>query len=288
MELFEGWPRFRRYDQATQHGTVAQIADPPAVTMALNWDAFQPELYWRQNYAFFRADDRRFLELLREFFGAESPRTDMKRLGIDVGAGANLYPTLAMLPLCDEITLMEYGAKNCEWLHNEVQGYSSHWNQFWRLLREKPEYAKFGANVRRRLARTAKVRQGSLFTLPEQEERYHVGTMFFVAESITDNAEQFYGALDAFLASLAPGAPFAAAFMRNSDGYVVGDQKFPAFQIDESDISDYLSGAARDHRCVAVDQRGQFINGDNVPDKANTWTLRAGYDGMILALGHAK
>jgi hypothetical protein len=271
---------------------------PPARTTATvpaeiapDWDAFEPEVYWKNNYAFLRGDDRRFIERLRALFGAEVAKTrpaGRPRRGIDVGSGANLYPALAMLPLCDEITLLEYGAKNCEWLRGEVARYSTYWDPCWRLLREHEAYAEIGTNARRRLTRTARVTQGSLFDLPSSEEpKYDVGTMFFVAESITDQENRFYEALDAFVGALVPGAPFAAAFMRNSNGYVVDNQAFPALKIDENHVAEYLKKIAPDVRVEVVDDRGRYDN-DPAVDKRPTRRLRHGYDGMILALGHVK
>lgn len=273
----------RTMPRGASHPAMPRTPPPP------NWDAFQPHSYFKQNYAFLRGDDRRFLERIRDFFGNELPAPDGPRRGIDVGSGANLYPALTMLPLCDEITLLEYGAKNYEWLREAVRGFSTLWDPYWRTLHKHPAYSKIGGTnaARRALARAASVQRGSIFELPTQQ--YHVGTMFFVAESITDEQERFHEAIDAFLGSLRPGAPFAAAFMRNSRGYVVGDQAFPAFQIDEVHIREYLGSVAQEVRKLeTVDARGQFTDAVNIPDKAPTRRLRTGYDGMILALGHAK
>ena len=42
--------------------------------------------------------------------------------------------------------------------------------------------------------------------------------MFFVAESITEDAVEFRAAVAAFVGAPTPGAPFAAAFMAGSAG----------------------------------------------------------------------
>jgi hypothetical protein len=263
----------------------ATVAANPSTPDSPNWDAFQPEEYWKTNYAFLRGDDRRFLQLLRDFFGSEPARPG--RVGVDVGAGANLYPALAMLPVCEKVTLLEYGAKNCEWLRGEIQRYSSYWDPFWRVLKEHPAYeALGGSNARRPLSRAASVRQGSLFDL--EPLQFDVGTMFFVAESITNKTDEFHTAVDRFTGSLRPGAPFAAAFMRNSSGYSVDEHEFPALEIDENHVREHLLQVSPDLRIETVDTRGQFLNGTAARDTVKTHRLRHGYDGMILALGHIE
>lgn len=255
----------------------------------VDWDVFHAHDYWKKNYAFMRADDRLFLEHLRDFFGKKASATtseDGPRLGVDVGSGANLYPTLSMLPLCDKITLWEYGAQNCDWLRAQVRDYVPYWKLYWQTLREHKAYEGLGSRdaVRRRLARTAEVHQGSLFELPEKT--FHVGTMFFVAESITSDEKEFQRGVESFLASLKPGAPFAAAFMRNSAGYVVKDHDFPAFKIDELGIGDRMQGFASDLRIVTVDTRGRPVAPGERPEAAPNRRLRDGYEGMILTLGY--
>ncbi|WP_250031702.1 SCO2525 family SAM-dependent methyltransferase [Paractinoplanes maris] len=254
--------------------------------MSTNWDAFEPHAYWKQNYASLRGDDRSLLSLTRDFFGYEQTPTDGRRRGIDVGTGANLYPVLAMLPLCDEITLLEYGARNCEWLSGEIQRYSPGWDPYWRTLCQHPAYSHFGYDVRRRVARTAKVERGSVYELPEQ--RYHVGTMFFVAESITTDIGQFHQAIHKFVNCLVPGAPFAAAFMRNSRGYTVAGQDLPALAVTEDQVADCLIDRTLDLVVSTVDSRAQFTDRENAASMPLNKQLRSGYDGMILACGRSK
>ncbi|CAM5649016.1 hypothetical protein SANTM175S_10556 [Streptomyces antimycoticus] len=54
---------------------------------------------------------------------------------------------------------------------------------------------------------------GSLFDLCSGAERWDLGTMFFVAESITTSLDEFRRGVGCFMSALNPGAPFAAAFM---------------------------------------------------------------------------
>jgi hypothetical protein len=252
--------------------------------MPVDWDEFDAHEYWKSNYSALRGDDRLFIQLIGDYFGQVAASARARSggwRGVDVGSGTNLYPALAMLPLCAQIELWEHGQKNCEWLHREVQSYSTYWDPFWRVLRGHPEYAPIGS-ARRRLAKTAQVHKGNLFNLPPR--RFDVGTMFFVAESITDRPDEFQAALHAFTGSLRPGSPFAAAFMRNSRGYRVNEREFPALQVDVPDIEACLQGVA-DLRFETVNTFGQS---ESLDEGRRDRPLRTGYEGMILLLGRIK
>lgn len=229
------------------------------------WDELDPARYFDQNYRTMHQDDRRILELVRDFFAVEVGRPLGR--GIDVGSGPNLYPALAMMPFCDEITLLEYGAANCRWLTQEIARFPQSWRTFWDILAQEPIYAKLD-NPKQLLRERAKVQRGDLFHLGPQQ--WNVGTMFFVAESITPGWQEFQLAVERFIRALRPGAPFAAAFMEKSSGYKIGQHEFPAVAVTEPDIEQCLRQLGCDASLVTVRS--------DVP-------FRKGYDGMILALG---
>lgn len=233
------------------------------------WDEFDSNWYFDHNYKTLRDDDRQIAELVRDFFAALD--LPSHKYGIDVGAGVNLYPALMMLPFCDEITLYEYAASNVTWLENEVRSYRPSWDPWWNLLIKKPRY-KSVDSPRAKLAAAAHVERGSVFDLPES--RWDIGTMFFVAESISFVLSEFHTALGSFVRSLRPGAPFAAAFMENSLGYDVGGRRFPAVAIAKDDIESYLADEAED---LKIHRLGKTSD-----------PLRDGYDGMILAVGRVR
>lgn len=110
-----------------------------------------------------------------------------------------------------------------------------------------------------------------MFDLPRH--RWQLGTMFFVAESLTEDPAEFERALHAFVDSLTPGAPFATAFMSRSVGYPVAERDFPAVSIDEEMVQTLLGPLTKELKL-------SFFPGDP--------KLRDGYDGMILALGRTR
>jgi hypothetical protein len=220
----------------------------------------------RRNYALLRDDDREIVRRVRDFFSAaELPSTAG---GIDVGSGPNLYPALAMLPWCEKITLWERAASNVSWLRKEVESYSSIWDDFWAVLEESPAYK--ACDARRELAAKTKIKSASIFGLPKAQ--WDIGTMFFVAESISSVRCEFTQAAHSFVGSLKPKAPFAAAFMAGSTSYPVGRCTYPAVSVDENDVRECLLD-------VAVD-----VDVNPIPTQM---PMRDGYEGLLLALGRA-
>jgi hypothetical protein len=234
-----------------------------------HWDGFDPDWYVRHNYSHLRDDDRRIMQLVRDFFGEVFDPDRPVRRGIDVGSGPNLYPALTMLPFCGEVTLLERGANNVRWLRSQMRGYSPVWDDYWNVLAKRPAYGRI-ADARKELSARTLVRSDDMFRLPQR--RWDVGTMFFVAESISDQEREFKAAVERFIGSLRPGAPFAAAFMRDSAGYYVDRLRFPAVAVREVDVE----------HCLAP-----HVDGLVVQSIRSEKPLRDGYHGMILALGRA-
>lgn len=239
---------------------------PSLLNSDVNWDSFDSGLYREHNYRTLRDDDQQIIHLVRDFF-ATTGLADAH--GVDVGAGSNLYPALAMLPFCHRIDLCEFAASNVAWLRREIAGYDASWDRFWAEYAIHPSYARLD-DPRHRLATVAHVQQVSIFDLPQHT--WDIGTMFFVACSISTDIEEFNRAVTRFVGSLKAGAPFAAAFMLGSQGYHVGNDWFPAVSVDHETILKSFAGIAR--RTTLSDiETGQ--------------PLREGYRGMCLVTGWA-
>ncbi len=245
----------------------ADVSRAGPANAGLPWDEFDPNDYLDHNYRTLRDDDQQIIRLVGEFFGSAGVTGGH---GIDVGTGVNLYPILTMLPFCENITLWDRSASNVAWLRSEVVGYAPLWELFWRQLGDRHPYSRI-ADPRTELAKRARVRHGDIFRLPAG--RWDIGTMFFVAESLSGIRDEFELALRMFVRGLRPGAPFAAAFMENSQGYRVGGTWFPSVAVTADDIGASLARLAHS---VGI-------------QRISTATpLREGYDGMVLALGYAS
>ncbi|MCY1144552.1 SCO2525 family SAM-dependent methyltransferase [Actinoplanes sp. Pm04-4] len=235
----------------------------------VDWDAFNSAAYFSHNYGELRADDTAIIEIVADFFDGNPPPSDMGR-AIDVGSGANLYPAMVMLPYASQVTLVERSFTNREWLAAELGLPHRSWQLFWKVISAgRSAYAPIKEPMETLHGRV-RVERGNVFSLAP--ERYDVGTMFFVAESITTRTDEFERATRLFVNALRRNAPFAAAFMRHSFGYDVAGKHFPACSINEDDVSRALAPVARNVMIERVTSEG----------------LRPGYDGMIVATGRRK
>ncbi|MGV9272233.1 SCO2525 family SAM-dependent methyltransferase [Streptomyces griseosporeus] len=235
------------------------------------WDAFDPQAYVEHNYKTVIQEDREIVSIVRAHFADHfRTRPDRPARGIDVGAGANLYPAFTMLPWCDEVTLLDRSPRNELYLRAQQQSYDPGWDAFWELLCADEAYAALPGGPRKRFSEVTRVRRGDLFALRDRREHWSVGTMFFVAESLSTSRDEFQEAVECFLLALTPGAPFAAAFMEHSSGYDVGATHFPACNVGEEEIE----------AAIAVDAVGISMFRVGQPD-----AVRPGYTSMIVACG---
>lgn len=239
------------------------------------WDHFDPDAYYKKNYAGLRVDDEQILALTAQHFVEHFSTADgRRRRAIDVGTGVNLYPAMAMLPFCRRVTLYEFAKPNLRWLRRErLTGWRHSWrhafDEFWGVLESQPYAA-----IRWPLARLTiqvKIRRGSIYELPV-EGKWDMGTMFFVAESITEDPAQFRQGVDRFLQALKPGAPFVIAFMEGRrEGYHVAGEPFPSTDIQEGDIQAYVAS-----RATIELKHIDVIDGEELDDP---------YSGMVVAYG---
>ncbi|MFJ6545046.1 SCO2525 family SAM-dependent methyltransferase [Streptomyces sp. NPDC003656] len=236
------------------------------------WEDFDPQAYIEHNYRVLHPDDEAIITVVRDHFSGHFGGSGSVASGIDAGAGPNIYPALCMLPWCDKITLLERSPANVQYLNSQLESYGPQWDQFWDVLCRDEAYPRRVADPRARFAQTVQPRQGNLFDLAKGDERWAMGTMFFVAESMTTSPEEFRQAVGCFMTALEPGAPFAAAFMEHSRGYRVGESDFPALDIDEQGVRATLDIHASNVRTHRLGKPGGL--------------LREGYTGMIVATGH--
>ncbi|MEU8075712.1 SCO2525 family SAM-dependent methyltransferase [Catellatospora citrea] len=238
-----------------------------------DWDKFNADSYLEANYVELRDDDREMLRRVAKFFSRLGKGLGVGARGLDVGPGSNLYPALSMLPFCGTLDFWEWSQSNVAWLRRQTLDLDLDlkwpWYAYWNILLGESEYRQI-ADPRTTLARLANVRKGNIFALPKRH--WDLGTMFFVAESITCDRNEFDLAISSFLRALKPGAPFAAAFMTESQGYTVDGIRFPAFAVSRQRIESLL----------LLHGANSGLSVDPIPTAS---PVRQGYKEMVLAIG---
>lgn len=216
----------------------------------IDWSEFDSDIYCANNYRDLRSDDRQLAELVGTFFADAAEQAGPDRTSrwraVDVGTGSNLYPAFSMLPFCGSLDLREYSASNVAWLRTQVdQGFDRTWDVFWDTFGVIDAYRDYrnAHDVRMDFQAKANIECASVFDLPAR--KWDLGTMFFVACSLSARRSEFRRAVRAFVRALTPGAPFAMAFMTNSTGYRVGSTWFPAVAVDLAQITTELQPIAQ-------------------------------------------
>jgi hypothetical protein len=252
-------------------------AATPTQNADVEWDNFPSQDYWHRNYKEVLAPDKEILRLVGSFFSEALHGRARVRRAIDVGSGTNLYPALLMLPWAEQILLTDYSESNVRWLRDQVADDDPawKWQPFWRQLQAFEGYSQMSEPRKQlRLAcaekkRTPAIRECSVFDLPPAQ--WQLGTMFFVAESITRDPREFAGAIGRFAGALEPHSPFAAAFMSGSEGYPLGDVVYPALPVAADDIRERFARLRVSELRVKELETSQLV--------------REGYEGMIVATG---
>ena len=266
--------QYRVFPWQTVEGTFS-------VTPMHHGTLFSSHDYWHRNYSKLQAEDREIIRRVSHFFVSACAGRPPVQRAIDVGAGTNLYPALLMLPWTEQILLADFSESNVRWLQDQLADNSR------RVAvgaasggrcsdgRDTPTSTRPRERLRDACASEqghAGIEQLSVFDLPKA--RWNLGTMFFVAESITEDPAEFRAAVASFVGALTPGAPFAAAFMAGSDGYPVDGTHFPALPIKPDDVERQLTGLGV--RELSVDLL------------ETSHRVRDGYAGMIVATGFAS
>ncbi|MGW5971150.1 SCO2525 family SAM-dependent methyltransferase [Streptomyces sp. NPDC055186] len=232
------------------------------------WSQFDPEAYVDLDYRTTLEVDLLIVRLMRDHFSrCYEQGVPSSVRGVDVGAGANLYPALSMLPWCEKILLLECATPNVEYLERQTapEGYDEAWDAFWNELSEAPAYAD--VKPKDRISESVRVERANLLDLDGQR-RWDIGTMFFVADSMSECPDEFRRGVRCFMDVLNEKAPFAAAFMKESAGYRVGEHCYPAYRVNVDQVRESLES---------------FTSELEIHDLHHM--VRPGHEGIILALG---
>ncbi|MGW3037439.1 hypothetical protein ACWDCB_40365 [Streptomyces sp. NPDC001178] len=236
---------------STKPRRVQAPTSPGGLNRDASWDAFDPAAYMERRFEGFHPQDAEILSIIGEYFSHQKYHAYSDRVihGIDVGAGPNLYPALSMLPWCSEITLINPLAQNIDYLSAQLSYFDSQWGAHWDILCKNQPYAAI--DPRERLAQVAQIEHGSLVDLGRHKGRWMMGTMLFAADVLATTAEEFQLGVNRFMRSLAPGSPFAMAFMRDIEGRKKRKRTL-GYIPTESDVHATISPLSRDFAICTI------------------------------------
>lgn len=237
------------------------------------WKTFDSEAYFQHYYGDPHPDDDLVTRLAVDALKGACPIGERLEV-LDVGTGPNLVPFLSALPRARRLTAWEYAQSNVEWLKTELERdeMRPQWQHFWQIVREAyGADAALPADPVPQLRETCEVKQGSIFDLPQAN--WDAATMFFCAESITKQQDEFDAACAAFARAVRPGGTLAAAFLARSDGYRVSDYLYPALHLTPEAVEQTFSRHAKQIATRSV----------GIVDRE----IRSGYTGIIFLTAEA-
>jgi hypothetical protein len=235
------------------------------------WSDFDADEYWKLNFASVLPEDAEIIESASKFLISACETRGPFKAALDVGAGTNLYPGLLMLPWVERIVFTEHAESNIDWLTKHLADAPGdwQWQPFWELLAHQPGYQDI-KRPRRELAAAHEVRTLSIFDLPSRT--WDLGSMFFVADGLTEDQAEFELAVRTFLGALVPGSPFLMAFMEGSTGYEVRGVRFPSVRLTLPSLEALLAR-------LPVTETSVLRTNNTIR------ALRKGYDAMLLVTG---
>jgi NNMT/PNMT/TEMT family len=228
-----------------------------------DWDQFDSDAYHFRNYANVLQPDLYLTRWTAAAFATWNGSGPV----VDIGTGPSLLPLLCALSSATALAAWEYSQSNVTWLLRTLeQPVMPHgWRRFWNLIEETQAGSLEVDDAWRAFREKTTIHQGSIFELPRS--KWAAATMFFCAESLTEDVDEFELACRCFARSVVPDGLMVAAFMENSKGYEVNGKTFPAVPVDRAAVLKAFDGLAHIVDVRRID--------------AKEYGVRLGYTGMI-------
>ncbi len=234
----------------------------------LDWDRWPVPTYLAENYRELHASDDAVLVHHSSFYRDLAPGSLAR--SVEIGTGPNLYPLFLASGVSRHIDAVDGSAAGLGYLRQQLrcreEGRSPDpiWEPYWRRCRElDPALPATAADA---LARVRPV-LGDAFALAGAD--YDLASMHFVAESVTEDPDEFRRFCGAFVAAVRPGGHLVAAFMENMGRYELGDgSRWPGIPVDAAAVSEVFGPLTDDLRVSRIDAD------PDLPDY--------GYTGMVL------
>jgi hypothetical protein len=227
-------------DPAGQGATARSHAPPPEVVLRnrdVDWDRWPVQDYLSENYRQLHPADLAVIEHHSRFFRQFGP--DSVDLSLEFGAGPNLYPLMLAAAVSRHIHAVEPSAASVAYLTRQLtDGPDASWAEFYRECRR--QLPALPGSLVEALSRV-EVTRGRADSI--EPGRYGLASMNFVAESVTEDADEFSELCGRFIAAVRPGGHLVAAFMENMARYELGDgSSWPGYPVDDPRVRAAFAG----------------------------------------------
>ncbi|MEY9942342.1 MFS transporter [Streptacidiphilus sp. MAP5-3] len=182
----------------------------------VDWDLWPVQDYLAENYRELHACDAQVIRHHSAFYRRLAPGSVSRSL--EFGAGPNLYPLMLAAGASRRINAVESSAAGVDYLTRQlIGGPDPSWQTFYTLCRELQP--ALPTTLVEALSRVHSL-HGDIRDVPEGT--YDLASMNFVAESVTEDIEEFTTLCRTFIRAVRPGGLLVAAFMENMPRYRIG------------------------------------------------------------------
>ena len=214
----------------------------------VDWDRWPVPTYLAENYREYHVSDDAVIvhhsALYRGLAAGSLGRS------VELGTGPNLYPLFLASGAARGIDAVEISDAGVRYLRRQLaDGPDASWAPYWERCRALNP--TLPATAARALARV-RVTVGDAFGLAGAG--YDLASMHFVAESVTEDADEFVRFCTAFVATVRPGGHLVAAFMENMGRYGFADgSRWPGIPVDADVLERIFAPLTTDLRLSRTD-----------------------------------
>jgi hypothetical protein len=197
----------------------------------VDWDRWPVPTYLAENYRDLHASDNAVIVHHSASYRDIAP--DSLDRVVELGAGPNLYPLFLASGAARRIDAVDRSAAGLDYLRAQLtDGPDGSWEPFWRRCRDLNPQLPIAPE---QALSKVRVVHGDAFQLGAAG--YDAASMHFVAESATEDPDEFQRFCAAFVGSVRPGGLLLAAFMENMSRYRLGDgTRWPGVPVSASDV----------------------------------------------------
>ncbi|MGK5683272.1 hypothetical protein [Actinoplanes sp. URMC 104] len=214
----------------------------------VDWDLWPVSDYVDEIYRAVQPDDDAVLAHHSAFYRRFEPGHFGRSL--ELGAGPNLYPLMVAAAVSRDIEAVEPSAASVAYLDQQLrEGPDDSWQLFYRRCRELQP--ALPATLGEALGRVRVRRGGARDLTPDT---YDLASMHFVAESATEDREEFRELCHAYAGSVHRGGWLVAAFMENMGRYRIGTgPDWPGYPVDADRVREVFEPVTTDLTIDRVD-----------------------------------